>query len=123
LAFYINDSISVLSSHAKELAMDATYGTHNKGMQPFVVLVEFDGTRLPLAYCFVDVFEDNRKGERNAEPGAIIGICSLFLRPLKDFELNPTFLGTDRRSCRINRYLPTYILIEEMTAIRRPGVW
>ena len=79
LAFYINDSISVLSSHDKELAMDATYGTNNMGMELFAVLAGFDGTGVPLAYCFVDVFEDNRKGERNAEPGAIIGILSLFL--------------------------------------------
>jgi hypothetical protein len=42
LAFYINDS--VLSSHVKELAMDATYGTNNKGMELFAVLAEFDGT-------------------------------------------------------------------------------
>jgi hypothetical protein len=67
LAFYINDSISVLSSHAKELAMDATYGTNNKGMELFAVLAEFDGAGVPLAYCFVDVFEDNHKNKRNAE--------------------------------------------------------
>jgi hypothetical protein len=101
LAFYINDSISVLSSHAKELAMDATYGTNNKGMELFAVLAEFDGTGVPLAYCFFDVFEDNHKGERNAEPGAIIGILSLFLRPLKDFGLNPTFFGTDKDPAEI----------------------
>jgi hypothetical protein len=29
-------------------------------------MAEFDETGIPLAYCFVDVFEDNRKGERNA---------------------------------------------------------
>ena len=101
LDFYDNDSIRVLSSHAKELAMDATYGTNNKGMELFAVLAEFDGTGVPLAYCFVDVFENNRKGERNAEPGAIIGILSLFLRPLKDFGLNPTFFGTDKDPAEI----------------------
>jgi hypothetical protein len=78
LAFYINDSIRVLASHAKELAMDATYGTNNKGMELFAVMAEFDGTGVPLAYCFVDVFEDNGKGERNAEPGAVIGILTQF---------------------------------------------
>ena len=82
LAFYINDSISVFSSHAKELAMDATYGTNNKGIGLFAVLARFDGTGVPLAYCFVDVSEDNRKGERNTEPGATIGILFLFLRLL-----------------------------------------
>jgi hypothetical protein len=29
VAFYINGSIRVLASRAKELAMDATYGTNN----------------------------------------------------------------------------------------------
>jgi len=83
--------------------MDATYGTNNKGMELFEVFVEFDGTGIPLAYCFADVFEDNRKGERNAEPGAIIGILSLFLRSLKDFGLNPTFFGTDKDLAEIFR--------------------
>jgi hypothetical protein len=48
---YINDSIRV---HA--LAMDATYGTNDKGMKLFAVMAEFDGTGISLAYCFVDVF-------------------------------------------------------------------
>jgi hypothetical protein len=64
------------------------------GMGLFAVMVEVDGAGtlsfilnrksvlcfgIPLAYCFVDVFEDDRKGKRNAEPGAMIDIlCNLF---------------------------------------------
>ena len=102
LAFYINDSIQVLASRAKELAMDATYGTNNKGIELFAVMAEFDGTGVPLAYCFVDVFEDNGKCERKAEPGAVIGILTQFLQPLKDYGLNPAFFGTDKDPAEIS---------------------
>jgi hypothetical protein len=96
LAFYISDSIKVLAYRAKELAMDATYGTNNKGMELFAVMAEFDGTGVPLAYCFVEIFEDNSKGERKAEPGAIIDIRSKFLQQLQDSGLDPAFFGTDK---------------------------
>jgi hypothetical protein len=38
-----------------------------------------------------DRYEDNGKGERNAEPGAVIGILTQFLQPLKDYGLNLPF--------------------------------
>jgi hypothetical protein len=44
LAIFIRDSITTLASEEKELAMDATYGTNNTGMDLFAVLAELDGT-------------------------------------------------------------------------------
>lgn len=96
LGFYINDSIRELALRAKELAMDATFGTNNAGMQLFAVLAEVDGTGVPLAYCFLEVFANNAKGERRAMPGAISGVLCQFLRYLKASGLNPTFFGTDK---------------------------
>jgi hypothetical protein len=52
LAFYISDAIGTLTTRAKELAMDATFGTNNAGMDMFAVLAEVEGTGVPLAYCF-----------------------------------------------------------------------
>ena len=52
LAFYISEAISTLTTRAKELAMDATFGTNNAGMDMFAVLAEVEGTGVPLAYCF-----------------------------------------------------------------------
>jgi MULE transposase domain len=96
LAFYISDSVNTLASCAKELAMDATYGTNNTGMQLFAVLAEVDGTGIPLAYCFIDVFNDDSHGTRRADPGATTALLNQFLRPLRDAGFNPTFFGTDK---------------------------
>jgi hypothetical protein len=65
-------------------------------------MAEIDGTGIPLAYCFVDIFEGNRKGEGNAEPGAVIGILTQFLQPLKDYGLSPAFFGTDKDPAEIS---------------------
>ena len=89
LAFYISDSISTLGQ-AKELAMDATYGTNNAGMDLFAVLAEVDGTGVPLAYCFMEVVENDNKGEHRAMPGATGGILCHFLQELRDLGLDPT---------------------------------
>lgn len=96
LAFYISDSISTLAPLAKELAMDATFGTNNAGVDLFAVLAEVDGTGIPLAYCFVDVVENNQKNECRAMPGAISGILCQFLQNLRASGLDPTFFGTDK---------------------------
>jgi hypothetical protein len=76
--------------------MDATFGTNNMAMTLFAVLAEVDGTGVPLAYCFMDTYKDNNKGNRHAEPEAIIDILGQFLRPLQASGLDPTFLGTDK---------------------------
>ena len=101
LAFFILNSISALASRTKELAMDATYGTNKMGVDLFAVLAEVDGIGVPLAYCFVDVFKDNRKGKRNAEPGTIIDVLIHFLQALEGYHLNPTFFGIDKDSAEI----------------------
>jgi hypothetical protein len=84
LAFYISDSVNALAHHTKELAIDATFGTNNMGMDLFVVLAEVDGTGVPLAYCFMDVFNDNSRGVRRADPRATTHLLDLFLRPLRE---------------------------------------
>ena len=44
----------------------------------FAVLAEVDGTRVPLAYYFMDTFKDNGHGIRRAEPGATTAILDQF---------------------------------------------
>jgi hypothetical protein len=101
LAFYISNSVNTLAPRAKELAMDATFGTNNTGMHLFAVLAEIDGTGIPLAYCFMDVFNENSHGIRRADPGATTALLDQFLRPLHDAGFNPTFFGTDKDSSEI----------------------
>ena len=96
IAFYISDSIDVLASRTKELVMDATFGTNSAGMTLFAVLAEVDGTGVPLAYCFMETFEDNSRGVRQAEPGATTALLDQFLRPLQASGCDPTFFGTDK---------------------------
>jgi hypothetical protein len=96
LAFYISDSLKTLAPRAKELAIDATFGTNNIGMHLFAVLAELDGTGIPLAYCFMDVFNDNSHEVRRADPGATTALLNQFLQPLRDTGFNPTFFGTDK---------------------------
>ena len=102
LAFYISDSVNTLASRAKELSMDATFGTNNMAMDLFAVLAEVDGTGVPLAYCFTQVFQDNDRGVCRAEPGALTSLLEQFLRPLQSFGFNPTFFGTDKDSSEIS---------------------
>jgi hypothetical protein len=102
LAFYISDSISTLG-HAKELAMDATYGTNNAGMDLFAVLAEVDGTGVPLAYCFMEVVENDNKGEPRAMPGATGGILCQFLQELRDSGLQRHVLLLDNDKDHLSR--------------------
>ncbi|KAI0992757.1 hypothetical protein K3495_g15428, partial [Podosphaera aphanis] len=53
LAFYIRATMDALVSRAKELVIDATYGTNSSGMSLSAVLAELDGTGVPLCYLFV----------------------------------------------------------------------
>ncbi|KAI0993432.1 hypothetical protein K3495_g14752 [Podosphaera aphanis] len=78
LTIYINASIDVLKRTTAEVAIDATYGTNNAGMDLYAVLAELDGTGVPMAYLFV-------KKDRltwTAPTGAITQILVKFLRPL-----------------------------------------
>ena len=67
----------------KELVMDATFGTNSTGMSLFAVLAEVDGTGVPLAYYFMETFEGNSHGVRQAAPRATTAILYQFLRPLQ----------------------------------------
>jgi hypothetical protein len=96
LAFYISESVKTLVPRAKELAIDATFGTNNMGMHLFAVLAELDGTGIPLAYCFMGICSDNSHGVRQADPGVTTGLLDRFLRPLHKSGFNPTFFGTDK---------------------------
>jgi hypothetical protein len=81
--------------------MDATFGTNNAGMDLFAVLAEVEGARVPLAYCFMEVFENDVKGERHAMPGATSSVLCQFLQPLRLSGLNPIFFGTDKDMAEI----------------------
>ena len=74
----------------KEVAIDATFGTNNVGMDLFALLAEFDGTGIPLAYCFLVTISVEHT--RHSEPG----ILDQFLRALKAGGLNPAFFGVDK---------------------------
>jgi hypothetical protein len=96
LAFYVSDAIRTLAPRAKELAMDATFGTNNLGMDLQAVLAEVDGTGVPLAYCFTNLFRDNGRGQRRSESGALAGILVELLQPLRNWGFQPTFVGIDK---------------------------
>lgn len=95
LAVFIHDIIDVLASDIKELAMDATYGTNNAGMDLFAVLAELDGTGIPLAYCFIQTMP-SEDGKCSATPGALTSILSQVLSYLKALRIQPSFFGTDK---------------------------
>lgn len=70
LAIYIHGSIATLAPETKGLAMDATFGTNNTGMDLFVVPAELDGTGVPLAYLFVETLASDG-GVKSIDPGAM----------------------------------------------------
>lgn len=43
LTMYVKEAINALVPHAQEMAMDATYGTNNMGMELFAVMAEVNG--------------------------------------------------------------------------------
>ncbi|KAI0996216.1 hypothetical protein K3495_g11965 [Podosphaera aphanis] len=48
--FYIRASVDALSGTTREIAIDATYGTNNAGMELNAVLAELDGNGASMAY-------------------------------------------------------------------------
>ena len=94
LAYFCREVMSTLPLSAKEVAMDATFGVNNAGMNLLAILVELDGTGIPLAYCFVQTtsIEDTR----HSGPGALTAILDQFLRVLKSEGLDPAFFGVDK---------------------------
>ena len=94
LAYFCREVISTLLLSVKEVAMDATFGTNNAGMDLFALLAELDGTGVPLTYCLVETVSiDNTC---HSEPGALTAILDQFLRVLKAGGLDPAFFGVDK---------------------------
>ena len=100
LALFVRESMSSLHSEAKELAMDATFGTNNAGMDLFAVLAEVDGTGVPLAYCFLGI-TPSADGVRRADAGALTHILEQFLRRIRLAGFSPTFSGMDKDASEI----------------------
>jgi hypothetical protein len=95
LAIYICNSITALAAEAKELAIDATFGTNNSGMDLFAVLAELDGTGVPLAYLFVEILA-SEDGVKRSDAGATTHLLDQFLRALKISGFDPAFFGCDK---------------------------
>ena len=102
LALFARKPMSCLRSRAKELAMDATYGTNNAGMNLFAVLAEMDGTGIPLAYCFIGKIPSVDGAMQGADPGATTGILRQFLSHIRQAGFSPTFFGTDKDQSEIS---------------------
>jgi hypothetical protein len=100
LAVYIHYTMTTLASESVELAMDATYGTNNAGMELFAVLAELGGTGVPLAYLFLQTLP-LETGDLNANQGAVTHVLDQFLRPLQISGFNPTFFGCDKDDSEI----------------------
>lgn len=95
LAIFVKASVSCLHSQAKELVMDATFGTNNSGMDLFAVLAEVEGIGIPLAYCFVGK-APSVDGSNQSNPGALTFLLEEFLRHLQQAGFSPTFFGVDK---------------------------
>ena len=94
LAFFCRETMTALVPSAKEVAMDATFGTNHSGMDLFALLAEFDGSGFPLGYFFVETISVER--DRPSVAGALAGIIEQFLQVFKDSGLNPSFFGVDK---------------------------
>ena len=75
--------------------MDATFGTNNVRMDLFAVLAEYDGTGVPVAYCFIETMI-SQDGVRRVDPGALSRLLSQFLMPIRSARFNPSFFGTEK---------------------------
>ncbi|KAI0996088.1 hypothetical protein K3495_g12092 [Podosphaera aphanis] len=95
LAIYIHASISNLAQNTKEIAIDATFGTNNAGMDLFAVLAEFDGTGTPLAYLFIQKIAPTKAG-------AMTQVFVRFMEKMLFGGLDPSFIGCDKDKSEIN---------------------
>jgi MULE transposase domain len=100
LAMFLKKPMRTLASEAKELAMDATFGTNNAGMDLYAVLAEVDGAGIPLAYLFLEVQVID--GTRRADAGAVTHVLDQFLRRTRASGFNPTFFGVDKDTAEIS---------------------
>ena len=102
IAVYCEETIGRLSSCTKELSMDATYGTNNCGMDLFAVLAEFEGTGVPLGYCFIRVKKPLDGMTTRTNPGEWSLLLCQFLRYFRDVGFQPSFFGTDKDKSEID---------------------
>ncbi|KAI0991931.1 hypothetical protein K3495_g16256 [Podosphaera aphanis] len=98
LGFYIRASIDAFSGKTREIAIYATYGTNNAGMELYAVLAELDGTGAPMAYLFVE--KNNSFG--TSSPGIMTQVIYQFLRVLDNLGVNPSFVDCDKDKSEIN---------------------
>ena len=96
LGFYIRASVDALSG-TREIAIDASYGTNNAGMELYAVLAELDGTGAPMAYLFVE--KNNSFG--TSSPGSMTQVIYQFLRVLDNLGVNPSFVDCDKDKSEI----------------------
>lgn len=96
LAVFVSPSIRDLGAEARELAMDATFGTNSAGMSLFSVLAEVDGSGIPLAYCFVRVLPTADGSTPRPQPNATSQILVQLLRHLQAAGIEPAFFNTDK---------------------------
>ena len=64
-------------------------------MDLFAVLAEYDGTGIPVVYCFIEIMI-SQDGVRRVDPGALSPLLSQFLMPMSSAGFNPSFFGTDK---------------------------
>ncbi|KAI0991919.1 hypothetical protein K3495_g16268, partial [Podosphaera aphanis] len=102
LAIYIRGTMTTLVSKARELVIDATYGTNNSGMSLFAVLAELDGTGVPLCYLFLGIKSPDECSKSAQLCGATISILKNFLQPLKAAGFEPTFSDCDKDRAEIS---------------------
>jgi hypothetical protein len=100
LAVFVRDFIAALALEAKELAMDATYGTNSTGMDLFTVLAAVDGTGVLLVYCSVETLA-SEDSTRRTIPEAVTHPLDQFLRSLKTSGFTPTFFRCDKDMIKI----------------------
>ncbi|KAI1008073.1 hypothetical protein K3495_g162 [Podosphaera aphanis] len=95
--------MDALVSRAKELVIDATYGTNSSGMSLLAVLAELDETGVPLCYLFVGTASiSDQKLSSADDKGATTCILKQFLQPLKDAGYSSTFFGCDKDNSEIS---------------------
>ncbi|KAI0991466.1 hypothetical protein K3495_g16721, partial [Podosphaera aphanis] len=121
LAIYIRGTMTALVSKARELVIDATYGTNNSvsvlnqkfknlhhddnvilGMSLSAFLAELDCTGVPLCYLFLGTKGPDECSKSAQFCGATISILKIFLQPLKAAGFEPTFFGCDKDRTEIS---------------------
>lgn len=91
LAIYICSSIDALSRNTKEAAIDSAFGINKAGNELYALLAEFDGTRVSMAYLFVEKVPSNG----TAPNETTTQVLDRSLRPLQQSSMNPSSADCD----------------------------